>query len=286
MTRLALLADIHGNLPALEAVLADIEVLSGVDQVVIAGDVVNWGPFSAQVMARVMGHDWAIIRGNNEYYLLDYNTPYQPDHWREYTLLPWLHEQLVGHWHRVIASWPDEITLRFPDAPPIRWFMGNRGTPWRSLHPLMSDDEILAAIKGVDTPTLIAAHSHLALDRQVGGVHLINPGSVGVPIDGLFTASYALLDGDADGWSVTFRRLTFDLEAVLREFKRTGFAERFGIEAQLVIEEFRTARLQMHPFHAWRKVIHPGTPMSDEMLAKFHQIDKWPFTPPEYHLNQ
>lgn len=286
MTRLAVLADIHGNLPALEIVLADIEAQGGVDQVVIAGDVVNWGPFSAQVMARVTGHDWAIIRGNHEYYLLDYNTPRQPSHWHEYELLPWLYEQLEGRWHNVIASWPDEITLRFPDAPPVRVIHGQPGDPWRSLHPLMTDDDILSTINRIDAPTIIAAHSHLALDRQVGGYHLINPGSVGVPLGGEHTASYALLEGHSNGWTVTFRCLLFDPAPLFAEYERTRFAERYGISAQLVMEEFRTARLQVHPFHVWRRQAYPGVSPSREMLAEFHRIDKWPYTPPEYHPNQ
>jgi Icc-related predicted phosphoesterase len=122
MSKLAILADIHGNLPALEAVIRDIDAQGGVDQVVVAGDVVNWGPFSAAVMARVSREDWAVIRGNNEYYLLEYNTPRQPEHWKNFALLPWLYEQLEGNWHRLIATWPDELSLRYPDAPPIRVF--------------------------------------------------------------------------------------------------------------------------------------------------------------------
>lgn len=77
MTRLATLADIHGNLLALEVVLADL-AQSEIDQVIVAGDVINWGPFSAPVMARVAAAGWARIRGNNEDYLLDYATPRAP----------------------------------------------------------------------------------------------------------------------------------------------------------------------------------------------------------------
>ena len=285
VTRLAVLSDIHGNLPALEAVLADVETQQ-VDQVVIAGDLVNWGPFSAQVMARVTGNDWAIIRGNNEYYLLDYNTPRQPDHWRNYSLLPWLYEQLKGHWHHVIASWPDELTLYFPDAPPIRMFHGMPRNPLRSLHPLLTDEAIDGELAGVEARTIISGHSHLAMNRQTASHHVINPGSVGVPLDGEFSASYALLDGDASGWTPIFRRLAFDSTTLFEEYTRTRFAERYGIEAQLVIEEFRTARLQLHPFLMWHRQQCPDAALSPEALAEFRQIDKWAYTPPEYHLNR
>ena len=285
MTRLAVLSDIHGNLPALEVVLADVEAQQ-VDQVVIAGDVVNWGPFSAQVMARVTGHDWAIIRGNNEYYLLNYNTPRQPDHWREYVLLPWLSHQLKGHWHHVIASWPDELTLSFPDAPPIRVFHGMPGDPWHGLHPLLTDTDLENTLTGVEATTMIAGHTHLAMSRHAGAYHVINPGSVGVPLDGKSSASYALVEGDSNGWTATFRRLPFDTGPLLAEYARTAFAEHYGVEARLVIEEFRTSRLQLHPFLMWHRECYPDMPFSLEMLAEFHQIDKWAYTPPEYHVNR
>ena len=285
MTRLAVLGDIHGNLPALDAVLADIEAQGGVDQVVIAGDVINWGPFSAEVMARVSGHDWAIIRGNGEYYLLEYNTPRQPAHWQEYDLLPWLYDQLKGHWHRVIAAWPDEITLRFPDAPPIRVFHGQPNNPWRSLHPLMSDDEMLDSLNAVDTQTIIAAHSHLALDRHVGDYHLINPGSVGVPLAGEHIASYALLEGESTGWTAMFRQLPFDLQVLLDEYERQCFVEHYGIQAQFVIKEFETARLQMLPFYLWRQAHYPNVPVDETLVAQFTQADRWQYTPLEYHIN-
>ena len=63
--RFAVLADIHGNLPALEAVLADLAQFE-VEQVVVAGDLINWGPCSAAVVERVVAAGWAIVRGNNE----------------------------------------------------------------------------------------------------------------------------------------------------------------------------------------------------------------------------
>lgn len=285
MTRLAVLSDIHGNLPALEAVMKDIQTFK-VDQVVVAGDVVNWGPFSAQVMDIVTREGWAVIRGNNEFYLLDYNTARQPAHWAEYYLLPWLYEQLKGRWHNIIASWPDEISLRFPDAPTMRIFHGTPSNPWVSISPLMPNEQVEALLQNVAETTIIAGHSHLAMSRHVDRWHIINPGSVGVPLDGTpFVASYALLDGDESGWTPTFRRVAFEGESLFHEYERQRFAEEYSPAAQLVIDEFRTARLQVHPYNLWRKACYPGQPETMAMLAEFNQIDKWAYTPPEYHVN-
>ena len=89
MTRLAVLADIHGNLPALEAVSMDMAQFE-VDHVVVAGDSVNVGPFSREVLKLVSERNWATIRGNNAFYVLDYQTPRMPEHWSAFTLPPWL----------------------------------------------------------------------------------------------------------------------------------------------------------------------------------------------------
>ena len=284
MTRLALLADIHGNLPALEAVLARVARQS-VDQVVIAGDLINWGPFSAEVLGRVSGHGWAIIRGNNEYYLLEHNTPRMPAHWRDYNLLPWLSAQLQGHWRNVIACWPDELSLRFADAPPLRVFHGAPADPWRSLHPLLSDAQLSALLADVAETTVVAAHSHLPLDRHVGRHHLVNPGSVGLPLDGRTgIANYALLDGARSGWQLRQQSVAFDPAPLFVEFARQRFVEQFGPSAQLVVEEFRSARLRLHPFNNWRQTSCPDAPLDAATLARFRAADIWRHTPPEYHI--
>jgi predicted phosphodiesterase len=282
MTRLAVLADIHGNLPALRAVLDDMASFQ-VDRVVVAGDVINWGPFSPQVMEIVARERWAVVRGNNEFYLLEYRTPRQPEHWRDYTLLPWLHAQLAGRWQREIAAWPDELSLRFPNAPPIRVLHGLPANPWRGMHPLLSDDELAALLEPVAEPTVIGAHTHLAMSRRVADRHVLNPGSVGLPLDGKIRADYMILDGDEAGWRPTFRRLPYDRAPLLAEFARQRFVAQGGPVAELVVREFETGRLWVLPYLAWRQGHAPGGPDSPELLAAFLAQDPWPYTPPEYH---
>lgn len=286
MTRLALLADIHGNLPALEAVLARIKT-QAVDQVVIAGDLINWGPFSAAVLQRLAGQGHAIIRGNNEYYLLEHNTPRMPAHWRHYELLPWLNGPLQGHWRREIACWPDELSLRFADAPALRVVHGAPGDPWRSLHPLLPEAELEAMLAGVEETTVVAAHSHLPLNRRVGRWQLVNPGTVGVPLDGRpGCARYALLQGSPAGWRVEQQCVTYDLEPLFAEFTRQGFVDEYGVTAQLVIEEFRTAYLQVHPFNLWRQASCPDAPPDAALLARFREANILQYTPREYHCGR
>jgi predicted phosphodiesterase len=286
MTRLAVLADIHGNLPALEAVLSDL-ARTEVDQVVVAGDLINGGPFSPEVVERVLGMGWAVIRGNNELYLLDYATPRAPAHWQSYTLPPVLHRQLGDRLVGRIAMWPDALTLRFRDAPTVRVVHGSPRSHFEGISRMTSDDEISAMLGGVEETTVIAAHTHLALERRVGRWQVINPGTVGTPLDGTFAAQYALLDGDGDGWRVSFRRISYDLAPVFTAFERWGFVAATGVTGQLVIEEFRTARLHVLPFLRWCQAVAPDAPHDETLLARYlATADRWAYTPPEYHLNR
>src|SRR5688500_16051015 len=112
MTRLAVLSDIHANLPALEAVIVDMAQFE-VDQVIVAGDSISAGPYSPEVLEQITAQNWAIIRGNHEFYLLDYRTPREPASWAQYTMPRYLSQQLAGRWHNLIASLPDSLTLYY-----------------------------------------------------------------------------------------------------------------------------------------------------------------------------
>jgi predicted phosphodiesterase len=284
VTKLAVLADIHGNLPALERVLADLAQFP-VDQVVVAGDLINWGPFSAAVVERALAEGWAVIRGNNEFYLLDYLTPRAPAIWDDaanYPLLPWLRRQLVGPLHRRIAAWPDTLSLYPPDAPPLRIVHGSPRRNTEGIYLQMTEAELAPLLAGVAEETIVAAHTHLPFDRQIGRWHLLNPGSVGVPLLGELVASYLLLEGDHTGWRGTLRQVPIDNAPVLQEFARQGFADECGIIGELVITEFATARLQIHPFGEWRRAVCPDAPFTRETLARFREVDPTPYLPEAY----
>ena len=283
MTRLALLADIHGNLPALEAVIADMQPFQ-VDQVVVAGDTVNWGPFSRAALAAVMERGWAIIRGNNALYALDWETPRMPAHWRSFTLPAYLREQLGDAGMSTLACLPDTLSLRFPDAPSLRIAHGIPGDHWTAIFPGSADDEVRAWLGDIVEDTVVAAHSHIPMHRCVDRWQIFNPGSVGVPLDGDKRGGYMVIDGDNAGWRlVAHRRVAYDDAPLFAQFERDGFVERCGITASLVIEEFRQARLQVLPYINWKAERHPDAPESDALLAEFLSLDDWrPYMPRAY----
>jgi predicted phosphodiesterase len=285
MTRLAVLADIHGNLPALEAVIRDLADRP-IDHVIVAGDVINWGPFSAQVVERVAKAGWAVTRGNNEDYLLDFETPRAPSEWgdrSQYPLLPWLRRQLAGRPHHTIAAWPDNLCLRFPNAPPIRVVHGSPRRHTEPIYPTATDAEITTMLGEVEESVVIAGHTHLPLDRSVGRWRVLNPGSVGVPLDGTRYARYLLLEAGAGGWRPHFREVLFDMEPVLREFERQRFTAECGVIGEAVVAEFEEGRLVLHPFLAWRRACRPHAPITPKLWEEFATVDRWTYTPRAYH---
>ena len=283
MTRLAVLADIHGNLPALNAVIADMQRFA-VQQVIAAGDTVNWGPFSRETLEIVTQRNWAVVRGNNEFYALDYDTMRAPAHWADFTLPPILGEQLGEDGIGLLACQPDSLSLRFPDAPPLRIVHGIPGNPWQAIFPQTAESVVTTWLESVTESTVVCAHSHIALERHVGRWQLFNPGSVGVPLDGERSASYMIIEGDESGWQLlAHRRIHYDMQPIFAAFSRMKFAERGGNVARLAIEEFRSARLQVLPYLSWKELQHPHAPDSPALLDDFMSIaDTRPYLPPEY----
>lgn len=284
MTKLAILADIHGNWPALVAVLDDLAQFA-VDRVVVAGDLINWGPHSVAVVERALAERWSIIRGNNEFYLLDYETPRAPAAWADrdhFPLLPWLTEQFTPQLRQEIAAWPDTLSLHFPDAPPLRIVHGSPRNNDEGLVPAVTPGLLAEQLAGVPETTIVAAHTHLPVDARIGHWHLLNPGSVGVPLQGQHLASYLLLEGSLTGWTGTHRQVPFSNEGVYRTFAQSGFLERCGVIGALVLAEFQQARIQVVPFLRWRAATCPTAPFNQETLTRYHLVDPTPYLPAPY----
>jgi len=287
MIKLAILSDIHGNLPALEAMLSDLKNFD-VDQVIVAGDVINFGPFSNQTAKIIIENGWPVIRGNNEYFLLDSNTPRAPAEWSDRFLFAptiWTVEHFDPRLKDIISTWPDTINLRFGDVPPIQVFHGTPNDPWGSIFWTMMDEEIEKLLTKTETDFVICGHTHLPMDRQSGRWQVFNPGSVGVPLDGIFSASYMILEGNAEGWKPTFRRIPFNYDAVFEEFEKSGYNKECGPMGRLVVEIYKRAR-PTFGFLQWRETHKPDALLNLELVEEYFEKANWrEFLHPAYLIN-
>jgi len=288
--RIALLADIHGNMPALEAVLQELEAAQP-DYLIIDGDLINGIPFSTAVIDLVRRHDWVVVRGNHEFYYLDFGTARavpgsdDSDRWGQ---LHWLVEQISPEQGAYLAMLPDELTLYLPGTQPVRIAHGVPGRNRVGFYNEQAAEEIVNEIQLIPEETLISAHTHLQIDRHIRWDlsrqqllqsdphasdraatadtrrgqevhrhwHLINPGSVGLPLNGRPTAQYALLEAvsaqeSAGGWRATHHEVAYDRRRALQAFHDSGMLRAGGIISQLFYWEVVTAEAEIVLFYRW-----------------------------------
>jgi predicted phosphodiesterase len=202
---LAVLYDIHGNLPALEAVLAH---ASDADEFLLGGDYATAGPWPKETVERLRQLDNATwIRGNADRWLVDRHDAPDPIAGYAAQAAEQLGEELVAELHRLPETATVGETL-FCHASPR--------SDMQTFPPKRADTDA-GLLEGVDSQRIVCGHIHFAFRREgPGGIEIVNPGSVGMPWDGDHRAAYAVIDGDR----LKRRRVDYDWEksvAAVRE---------------------------------------------------------------------
>jgi predicted phosphodiesterase len=226
---LALIYDVHGNLPALEAVLADARE-QGADGYLVGGDVALFGPWPEAAVTRLRELAPATwIRGNGERWTADPQSAPEPVRGATAAARDALGDALVDE----LAALPESAAV----SADTRAWHGSPVSDVRSFTPEPGDDEA-ELLDGVRERRLIFGHTHLPFRRTsaVGGVELVNPGSVGMPFDGDHRAAYALL---ADDGTIAHRRVAYDHASV-----PAALRERYGDAVWLEAPVFRFTHAQ------------------------------------------
>jgi diadenosine tetraphosphatase ApaH/serine/threonine PP2A family protein phosphatase len=190
---LALLYDVHGNLPALEAVLSDCPA----ERFLLGGDYAVAGGWPRETVERLDELEGEWIRGNTERWLVDASD---------------LPEPMVEVVARAREALGDELVERLVALPEtvsgdgVLYCHASPGSDMTSFAPeaAESDQELL---RGVDERRVVFGHTHVQFAREAGGTELVNPGSVGLPFDGDHRAAYALVHDDG---RIELRRVEYD----------------------------------------------------------------------------
>jgi putative phosphoesterase len=200
--RVAALYDVHGNLPALEAVLAEVAA-AGVEKIVCGGDVVA-GPFPRECLERLRTHDAVFVRGNAD---------------RE--LSPWLTEQLPADAQTFLSQLPHVRSL---DG--VLYCHGSPRRDDEILTRVSPPERLAAVLEGVEERLVVCGHTHVQFDVRSGSIRVVNAGSVGMPYEGRRGAFWALLDGMA----VELRHTPYAVEAAVTAIRATEYpdAEQLG----------------------------------------------------------
>jgi predicted phosphodiesterase len=213
--RVAALYDVHGNLPALEAVVADVD-REQVDLIVFGGDLVS-GPFPRETLdlARSLGGRARLIRGNAERELAS------PAPAREggppAGLVEWVVAQLAPEDVEALAALPLTETLGVDGVGATLFCHATPRSDEEIVTRITPDEDVAAAFAGVAEQLVVCGHTHVQFDRRVGGLRIVNAGSVGLPNEGRPGAYWALLAGE-----VEHRRTEYDTERAAALIRATG----------------------------------------------------------------
>lgn len=223
--RVAAIYDVHGNLPALDAVLAEI-AREGADLVIVGGDVLP-GPMPAASLARLQTLDipTRFLMGNGDRETLadvESRVPPMPESMR--SLLRWSREQLTADQRAAVASWPPQIHLTLPDLGPVLFCHATPRNDEEIVTRLMPDAVLRPVLDGAPG-LVVCGHTHMQFDRRVDAVRVVNAGSVGMPFERPAGAYWLRL-----GPGVELRRTPYDLPAAADAVRVTGYpdAEEFA----------------------------------------------------------
>lgn len=229
--KIALLADIHGNTVALDAVLADITKQGGVDAYWLLGDLVALGPDPIGVLRRLTTlPGLKMVRGNTDRYTTsaDRPGPALEAAREDANLLPslvevantfaWTQGMITAEgWFRWVKGLPLEFTTTLPDGTRFLGVHASPGTDDGSGIQSEMADEQIASLFGSrnDFDLVVMGHTHLPLDKKWNGIHLVNPGAVSLSRTPGGHACYAILDAPEAGYRVIHRQVSYDHQVVI-----------------------------------------------------------------------
>jgi len=247
--RIAIVSDIHGNMPAFQAVLRDLAQVQP-DHVYVNGDVVNRGPQSKECLEQVRALGWPLVFGNHEEYIVKCRRGVPDEDWWSLFWLPvrrLAQDELTDDDIAYLESLPHSLVVAEPGLPAIRLVHGSMHALNEGLGPWMTDDELLAAVNGASEPIVIGAHTHRTFERRLGTRWVLNSGAVGMPYNGDPAAQYLLLVGENGNWRAEFRAVPYDRTPVYEAWARTGYLE-VSMAARLMVYELETATYHFGPY--------------------------------------
>ena len=266
--RYAIISDIHGNLPALEAVLEDIK-LAGVDEIICLGDLANIGPHPAECIEVIRDLGCVTIQGNHELYMLG---EILPDEWTTcptWSPVRWSIAQLKQEHFDYIGTLPFKHELQDDGLAPTIFTHASLYDQFTGFYPEMSEEDARICMNGHDNITLFCAHTHRQLYRSYANSFIINVGSVGMPLDKSPEAKYVIATRKKRNWNVEFRHCAYNVDLVMQEFDRVGLQEAGGVITAVFRHQVLTGERNASDYiHALRNLAEEQNRSIGEVYAE------------------
>jgi predicted phosphodiesterase len=217
--RVAALYDVEGNLPALEAVLEDVE-RERPDAIIVGGDMVT-GPMPSETLDRLRGLEGAhFLRGNADRTVVEVKRGERPEGLPDDVVaaLAWTAEQLSDEQVDFLAGLPQTITLDVHGLGRVCFCHATPRDDNEIFTERTPDDTVAEMLAGTTEATIVCGHTHMQFERRVGRWRVVNAGSVGMPWDDGPEPRWALLGPD-----VWLRRSELDQERAAEAIRATGW---------------------------------------------------------------
>ncbi len=266
---LAVIADIHGNMPAFDAILADLEQVQP-DQIVIAGDFVNRGPQSHAAVVRASQLRFPAISGNHDTWLAALTHGERlPSDWETTWATPVRRaaEELTPDDVRWLEALPSSLVVELPGAAPVLIVHGSPRHSREGMGRMVGDARLAEALAGVEQRTIIGAHIHYPWERWLGERHVVVVGAVGCPFNGDINAQYGLFTWAGGDWRFEHRSVPYDHEPLYAAWRASGYLDDGSMASELMMLEHQTARTQYVPFFEW--AMEHGLELTRENFARF-----------------
>lgn len=232
--RIALIGDIHANLPALDAVLAHADSL-GITRFLNIGDMVGYNAFPEQVIQRLRQRNVTSILGNYDRKVIQF--PQKGEKWKQtkpglkLQAFQWAYEQLSPDSLAYLRALPEQQTVEV-DGVTILLTHGSPASRSEYLSPLTPPARLEELAAMTSAHVIVCGHSHVPFTRHAAGCLFINTGSIGRPDDGDPRASYAVLHMNEGKLSVTHHRLEYNTHLAAQAIRGQNLPEEF---AQMVL---------------------------------------------------
>jgi putative phosphoesterase len=223
---IAVLSDVHGNMPALEAVISEIEN-QNIESILVAGDLIG-GPNPNQAIKLLKSLGCIMIAGNMDLDLLRLARGEAPKEWysiKEYGVWRWTNERLEPDVLDFLESLPEQRVIRIRNAAPIRLVHGSPRSPYEAIFPDRDPDVLSAVIQETQEQVLVCGHIHVPWEKRIQGKLIFNPGAVSAPLSGHVGAHYAILDHVGDEWKVTHKIASYDTTKIRKAYIESGLLE-------------------------------------------------------------
>lgn len=230
--RVAVISDTHGNLTALDAVLAELDATGPYDEILMAGDFAFGGPFPAECIDRIRRRGYRAVRGNTDEFLVEVATDgarpaqgyeeAQGHHGVQLEIDRWVAARLSPEQVDYLAGLPLQVTIPHETAGPLAIV---HATPW-SAHPPIDPagpaETVERMLDAAGTRAVAYGHIHIQHERRIDDGLLVAVGSVSMPFDGDPRSAFAVFTAGDDGWTVDLRRVAYDVEKAVAELEASG----------------------------------------------------------------